>query len=139
MAEWNYYYESLEHLDNVDEALNVTLRRPLENGDVKSLYLKHVIDEIAESGRYMAITTDVLFLHTRDHESVNVPFISYVHLSKPMPFYDKAIRHIFAFGSFDDAMHRRMLAGLSHYISDMREDAALKDETAMKTWFQKHR
>ena len=138
MGEWNYYFKHMDTLDNVDEALNHALREPLENGDVKSLYLKHVIDEIAKSGPYMAITHDVLFLHTRDHESVNAPFISYVYLDTPMGYYDKSIHHIFALGSFDDAMHRRMLSALSHYISDVREDPSLMEDVAMRNWFMRH-
>ena len=138
MDAWRYYFKEVNVLDNVDEALNVAMKRPLENGDVQSLYLKHVIDEIAGSGSYMAITKDVLFLHTRDHESVRRPFISYIHVKEPMAFYEKRIRHIFAFGSFDDAMHRRMLSGLSLFIGDLREDDALMDEASMKSWFDKH-
>lgn len=138
MGEWNYYFRHLSTLDNVDEALNRALKEPLENGDVKSLYLRHVIDEIAKSGPYMAITSDVLFLHTRDHDSVNVPFISYVYLDEPMDYYDKRIRHIFALGSHDDAMHRRMLSALSHFIADVRDDSSLMDEHSMQAWFMKH-
>jgi mannitol/fructose-specific phosphotransferase system IIA component (Ntr-type) len=138
MEPWLYHYEEVDALDSVDEALNVALRIPLEKDAVKSIYLKHVIDEIRISGKYMAITNDVLFLHTRDHESVKRPFISYIHMKKPMDFYDKDIKHVFAFGSLDDDTHRLMLSALSYYIGELREDDDLKDKDAMKNWFEKH-
>jgi mannitol/fructose-specific phosphotransferase system IIA component (Ntr-type) len=106
MDAWLYHYEEVDAFDTVDSALSVALRIPLEANAIKSIYLKHVIDEIRTSGKHMALTNDVLFLHTRNHESVKRPFISYVFSKTPMPYYGKEIKHIFAFGSLDDDTHR---------------------------------
>lgn len=138
MQSWLFHYEEVATLDTVDEALNVAMRYPLEKEAVKSIYLKHIIDEIRLSGKYMAITNDVLFLHTRDHESVKRPFISYVFCRKPMAYYGKQIKHVFTFGSLDNDTHRLMLSALSYYIGELRKDQSLKSSEAMKAWFETH-
>ncbi len=130
------HFQEVDELETWEEGLYKATAELLQMGVLTSIYLKEIIEQIHQSGPYMAITKETLFLHARPHEGVKKPFIAFLRTERSVDYFGKGIKNCFVFGATDDKTHQKLLSLVSRFVTAMVENPSLIDGEAFLRWFR---